>query len=228
VFDMKRREFIALLGGAVAWPLAARAQQAAMPVVGFLSSLSAPGTSSRMSSFVQGLSEIGFVVGKDAMIDVRMAEGKYDRLPTMAADLVNRHVSLIFALAPPAALAAKAATTSIPIVFVVALDPVKAGLVTSLSRPESNVTGITFISASLGAKRLELIRELIPNAGVIARYSLIQIVPTRGRNFTTYRTQRTARGSNCMWLQPQVIESWKVPSDSASKFRRRCLPAPTR
>jgi putative ABC transport system substrate-binding protein len=166
---MKRRKFITLLGGAaVAWPFAARAQQAAMPVVGFLSSLSTPGTSSRMSSFVQGLSEIGFVVGKDAMIDVRMAEGKYDRLPTMAADLVNRHVSLIFALAPPAALAAKAATTSIPIVFVVALDPVKAGLVTSLNRPESNVTGITFISASLGAKRLELIRELIPNAGVIA------------------------------------------------------------
>ena len=166
---MKRREFITLVGGAaVAWPLAARAQQSTMPVIGFLSSLSAPGTSSRMSSFVQGLSEVGFVVGKDPMIDVRMAEGKYDRLPGMAAELVNQHVSLIAALAPPAALAAKTATTSIPIVFVVAFDPVKAGLVTSLNRPGSNVTGVTFIGASLGAKRLELVRELIPNAGVIA------------------------------------------------------------
>jgi putative ABC transport system substrate-binding protein len=166
--QLKRRGFFTLLGGAAAWPLSARAQQPAMPVIGFLSSLSAPGTSDRISSFGQGLSEIGFVVGKDVVIDVRMAEGKYDRLPTMAADLVNRRVSLIAALAPPAALAAKTATTSIPIVFVVALDPVKAALVTSLSRPESNVTGVTFIGASLGAKRLELVRELIPNAGVIA------------------------------------------------------------
>jgi putative ABC transport system substrate-binding protein len=166
---VKRREFITLVGGAAAaWPLATRAQQPAMPVIGFLSSLSAPGTSDRISSFGQGLSEIGFVVGKDVTIDVRMAEGKYDRLPTMAADLVNRHVSLIAALAPPAALAARTATTSIPIVFVVALDPVKAGLVTSLGRPESNITGVTFIGASLGAKRLELVRELIPNAGLIA------------------------------------------------------------
>src|SRR5262249_5015172 len=145
---MNRRTFISALGGAGAsmiWPRATRAQQRAMPVIGFLSSLSAPGTNNRISSFRQGLSEIGFVVGKDVMIDVRMAEGKYDRLPTMAAELVNRPVSLIAALAPPAALAAKTATTSIPIVFVVALDPVKAGLVTSLNRPGSNVTGVTFI-----------------------------------------------------------------------------------
>jgi ABC-type uncharacterized transport system substrate-binding protein len=166
---MRRRNFIALLGSAaVTWQLPARAQQPAIPVVGFLSSLSAPGTSTRINSFSQGLSEVGFVVGKDVMVEVRMAEGKYDRLPTMAADLVNHHVNLIAALAPPAALAAKTATTSIPIVFVVAFDPVKAGLVTSLSRPGSNVTGITFIGASLGAKRLELVRELIPNAAMIA------------------------------------------------------------
>jgi putative ABC transport system substrate-binding protein len=114
------------------------------------------------------LSEIGFVVGKDVTIDLRMAEGNYDRLPAMAAHLVNHHVSLITALAPPAALAAKAATTSIPIVFVVAFDPVKAGLVSSLNRPENNITGVTFISASLGAKRLELVRELISNGGTIA------------------------------------------------------------
>jgi putative tryptophan/tyrosine transport system substrate-binding protein len=114
------------------------------------------------------MSEIGFMVGKDVTIDLRMAEGNYDRLPAMAADLVNHHVSLITGLAPPAALAAKTATTSIPIVFVVAFDPVKAGLVSSLNRPENNITGVTFISASLGAKRLELVRELISNDGTIA------------------------------------------------------------
>jgi len=166
---MKRREFITLLGGAaVAWPLVARAQQRTVPVIGFLSSLSGPWIKKRISSFSQGLSEIGFVVGKDVTIDLRMAEGNYDRLPAMAADLVNHHVSLITALAPPAALAAKTATTSIPIVFVVAFDPVKAGLVSSLNRPENNITGVTFISASLGAKRLELVRELISNGGTIA------------------------------------------------------------
>jgi putative ABC transport system substrate-binding protein len=169
VFDLRRREFIRLLGGAAAaWPLAARAQQPAMPVIGFLSSVSAPVTNKRISSFNQGLREIGFVVGTNVILDVRLAEGNYDRLPTMAADLVSRPVGLIAALAPPAALAAKAVTTSIPIVFIVALDPVDAGLVTSLNRPGGNITGITFIGASLGAKRLELARELIPNAGVIA------------------------------------------------------------
>jgi putative ABC transport system substrate-binding protein len=136
-----RREFITVLSGAAAWPLAARAQKPAMPVIGFLSSLSGPSIKKRISSFSQGLSEIGFVVGKDATIELRMAEGNYDRLPDMAADLVNRHASLITALAPPAALAAKTATTSIPIVFVVAFDPVKAGLVSSLNRPESNISG---------------------------------------------------------------------------------------
>jgi putative tryptophan/tyrosine transport system substrate-binding protein len=166
---MRRRQLITLLGGAaVAWPLVARAQQRTVPVIGFLSSLSGPWIEKRISSFSQGLNEIGFVVGKDVTIDLRMAEGNYDRLPSMAADLVNHHVSLITALAPPAALAAKTATTSIPIVFVVAFDPVKAGLVSSLNRPENNITGVTFISASLGAKRLELVRELISNGGTIA------------------------------------------------------------
>jgi putative ABC transport system substrate-binding protein len=169
MLDTRRRHFITLLGcAAAAWPLVARAQQRTVPVIGFLSSLSGPSIKKRISSFSQGLSEIGFVVGKDVTIDLRMAEGNYDRLPAMAAHLVNHHVSLITALAPPAALAAKAATTSIPIVFVVAFDPVKAGLVSSLNRPENNITGVTFISASLGAKRLELVRELISNGGTIA------------------------------------------------------------
>jgi putative ABC transport system substrate-binding protein len=166
---VKRRDFITLLGGAaVAWPLAARAQQAATPVIGFLSSLSAPVTSKRIPSLGQGLSEIGYTVGQDVTVETRMAEGQYERLPALAADLVARRVSLIAALAPPAAFAAKAATMTIPIVFVGALDPVKAGLVASLNRPGGNVTGVTVIGASLGAKRLELARELVPNVRVIS------------------------------------------------------------
>jgi putative tryptophan/tyrosine transport system substrate-binding protein len=164
---MKRRDFVSLLGGAAAWPLSARAQRTT-PVVGFLSSLSAPVTGKRIVSFGQGLSEMGYVVGRDVMVEQRLADGQYDRLPALAAELVTRRVNLIAALAPPATFAAKAATTTIPIVFVGGLDPVKAGLVASLNRPGGNVTGITFIGASLGGKRLELARELMPNVGVIA------------------------------------------------------------
>ena len=165
---MRRREFITWLGSAAAIPLAARAQTSSVPVVGFFSSLSAQVTTKRIISFSQGLRETGQSVGRDVAIVQRLADGHYDRLPALATDLVKQQVSLIAALAPPAAFAAKAATTTIPIVFVGALGPVKAGLVESLNRPGGNVTGVTFIGASLGTKRLELARELVPNVGLIA------------------------------------------------------------
>jgi len=164
---MNRRAFIAGLGSAAAWPLVGRAQQAAMPVLGFLSSSSSILATKRIASFSQGLSEAGYVASRDVTIEQRLAEGQYERLPELAAELVSRRVQLIAALASAAAFAAKKATTTIPIVFVGALDPVQAGLVASLSRPGGNVTGVTFISASLGAKRLELAREVVRNAGVI-------------------------------------------------------------
>jgi putative ABC transport system substrate-binding protein len=163
-----RRKFLATLGSAAAWPLVARAQQARMPVIGFLSSLSVLVTSKRIPSFGQGLSETGYIVGRDVTVEARMAEGQHDRLPALAADLVAGQVRLIAASGPLAAFAAKAATTSIPVVFVAAFDPVQAGLVASLNRPGGNVTGITFVGASLGGKRLELARELVPNVRVIA------------------------------------------------------------
>jgi putative ABC transport system substrate-binding protein len=164
---MRRRDFISLLGGAAAIPLAARAEQT-MPAVGFLSSLTAKFTNNRIASFSRGLQETGLIVDRDVAITQRLADGQYDRLPALAANLVKQRVNLIAALAPPAAFAAKAETTTIPIVFVGALDPVKAGLVESLNRPGGNITGVTFIGATLGAKRLELARELVPNVALIA------------------------------------------------------------
>jgi putative tryptophan/tyrosine transport system substrate-binding protein len=166
---IRRREFISLVGGAAAaWPLTAHAQQPAMPLVGFLSSVSASVTSKRISSFGQGLSDAGYTVGRDVTVEARMAEGQDDRLPGLAADLVSGHVRLIAASGPAAAFAAKRATTSTPIVFVAAFDPVQAGLVATLNQPEGNVTGVTLIGPRLGGQRLELARELVPNVGVIA------------------------------------------------------------
>jgi len=165
---MRRREFVTLLGGAAAtWPVVARARRPAMPVIGFLSSFT---TNPRfVAAFRQGLGEVGFVEGQNVGIEYHWAEGgQYDQLPTVAADLVSRQVAVTVASPIPAALEAKAATTTIPIVFAIGSDPIESDLVTSINRPGRYITGVSFFSVALGAKRRELLRELLPKVASIA------------------------------------------------------------
>jgi putative ABC transport system substrate-binding protein len=198
-----RREFISLIGGALSWPLAARAQQPAVPVVGFLDTRSPDALADRLRAFRQGLRDNGLVEGENVAIVYRWAEGQYDRLPELAAELVRRQVAVIAACGgTPSAIAAKATTTTIPVVFVAGEDPVKLGLVTSLARPSGNLTGINFFGAELSAKRLGLLRELVPAASRVA-------VLVNSANATTTETmvrdlEPAARG---IGLQIQILNA---------------------
>jgi putative tryptophan/tyrosine transport system substrate-binding protein len=199
--QLKRREFITLIGGAaVAWPVAARGQQpAAMPVVGFLNLTSPDMLADRVRAFRQGLKETGFIEGENVTIQYRWAEGQYNRLPTLAAELVRREVAVIVATGGTVTpLAAKAATTSIPIVFIVPADPVKLGLVGSLARPDSNLTGINVFNLELTAKRLELLRQLVPGAARVAAL----VNPANASTESTLRDLEAA--ARTMGLQIQV------------------------
>jgi putative ABC transport system substrate-binding protein len=166
---MKRRDLIAGVGGAaITWTSAARGQQKAMPVIGYLWTATAEAAEQNLVAFRRGLGEAGYVEGRNVSIEYRMANGSYDRLPALAADLVDRNVDLIAAISGPSAVAAKAATATIPVIFISADDPVETGLIASLGRPGGNLTGVSFLLVELHPKRLELLLELIPRAKVIS------------------------------------------------------------
>ena len=199
---MRRREFISLLGGAAVWPLAARAQQPGMPVIGFLYSQSPDAIPDRLRAFRQGLKETGYVEGENVEIVFRWADNQIDRLPELAAELVRRQVALIAAGNDASAFAAKAATTTIPIVFGGADDPVRRGLVASLSRPGGNLTGFSFFNVELAAKRLELLRELVPGATRVA----VLVNPATAAN-TEFTLKDVGAAARALGLEIQVLNA---------------------
>src|SRR6476660_6489748 len=199
---MRRSKFSSLIGGAAAWPLIARAQQPAMPVIGFLSSRSPGESASIVAAFRQGLRETGFIEGQNLGIAFRWAEGLYDRLPALASELVSLPVTLLFAAGgPPSAFAAKGATSTIPIVFSAAFDPVEIGLVPSLNQPGGNITGMGIFNASLGTKRLELMKELMPNVGVIGYL----LNPADGKG--AIETESVVAASRALGIEARVLNA---------------------
>jgi putative tryptophan/tyrosine transport system substrate-binding protein len=199
---MKRREFISLLGGAALWPLPLQAQQPAMPVIGYLSGGSPESDAIRLSGFRQGLNETSYVEGRNVAIEFRWAQGQYDRLPALAADLVRRQVTMIAAIGgTPAALAAKAATSTIPIVFHVGIDPVQFGLVASLNRPAGNMTGVAVLLAELEAKRLDFLHELLPTATVVA------LLVNPSNPFSEPETRNVRDVARSLGLQLHVLQA---------------------
>jgi putative ABC transport system substrate-binding protein len=199
---MRRREFITLVGGAAAWPVAARAQQPTMPVIGFLHSESLSLYAHLARAFNQGLNETGYIDGRNVAIEYRWADGQYDQLPALVADLVRRQVTVIAANSPAALLAAKAATPTIPIVFSTGYDPVAAGYVARLARPGSNLTGVTSLTAEVGPKRVELLHELVPTARRIA----LLVNPAAGAMSETISTDLQAAARK-LGLQLQVLHA---------------------
>jgi putative tryptophan/tyrosine transport system substrate-binding protein len=199
---MRRRKIITLLGGAAVWPLAARAQQQAMPVVGFLDSRSPDGMTDRLRAFREGLKDSGYVERENVAIEYRWAENQLDRLPELASDLVRRQVAVIVTSSNAAALATKAATSTIPLVFLVGEDPVRLGLVASLARPGGNLTGINILTGELTAKRLELLREMVPGAARIA-----VLVNPANATTTEAALSDVAAAAHVMGLQFQVLNA---------------------
>jgi putative tryptophan/tyrosine transport system substrate-binding protein len=199
---VKRRDFITLLSGAAAWPVVARAQQAAMPVIGFLNPTFIESNADRLRGFHRGLKDTGYVEGENVAVVYRWAEGQNDRLPELAAELVRRQVSVIAAFAPAAVFAAKAATTTVPIVFGVNEDPVRLGLVASLARPGGNATGINFFTAEVAAKRLNLLRELVPAAVRVA----VLVNPANATS-TESTLKDVLAAARAVGLQTQVLNA---------------------